>query len=109
MMMGTLFGSVSGSGTFLVDGGVKQLRPALPHHPAPRGCLSSPCSGRLPTIWFNGSACNRAVSALADPEGCSSQKNMNCIALQNNIGLKDQPVRENVAFPDRSTSPVPPL
>ena len=31
-------------------------------------------------------------------------KNMNCIALQYNIGLKDQPVRENVAFPDRSTA-----
>lgn len=31
-------------------------------------------------------------------------KNMTCIALQYNIGLKDQPVRENVAFPDRSTA-----
>ena len=29
---------------------------------------------------------------------------MNCIALQYNIGLKDHPVRENVAFPDRSTA-----
>jgi hypothetical protein len=29
---------------------------------------------------------------------------MNCIALQYNIGLKDQPVRVNVAFPDRSTA-----
>jgi hypothetical protein len=31
-------------------------------------------------------------------------KNMNCIALQYNIGLKDHPERENVAFPDRSTA-----
>jgi hypothetical protein len=29
---------------------------------------------------------------------------MTCIVLQYNIGLKDQPERENVAFPDRSTA-----
>ena len=27
---------------------------------------------------------------------------MTCIVLQYNIGLKDQPERENVAFPDRT-------